>query len=543
MKLSMPLAAALASAAALTLPALADATTYCVAKPDCTAAGGTDEPSIALALDAAATASPGQDRLEIGPGDFTGPHGFVYNAKAGEGIDIVGSGIGATRLLNSSAISAETTLKLNVPGSSVSDLSIVAPTPTGNVPIVWGLGTSATIRRVDISGAHDFIGVQLNTGARLEDSSVHGDATHSAVTATGDSTVSGSLVTSDGASISVTSGATVNLSRTKVDAHAGPVVSGTATLNISDSLVTTHGGPGFLTSFGLSTTLHASGVTIVGDGSGSAGLLAGEGGSAHNTHVTVSNTVIDGYGHSIIANQAGGGVDVKLSHSDFDGATVLATAGQVDTTDANLNVAPGFADPAARDFRLAAGSPLVDAGDPAALQSPSQLDLGGVGRSLDGNGDGTAAPDIGAYETAVPPPPPVEEPQPGTGTPPGGDPGGDPGTGRPATQDAPPALGALKIGRRRLASGRRTSFRFTLSEKGRVKIAIRRVGRVHATRSAGTLKRAAHAGRNRIAFRGRIGRRALKPGRYVAIAQATDSAGQRSAKRRVRFTLLAPPRP
>ena len=76
-----------------------------------------------------------------------------------------------------------------------------------------------------------------------------------------------------------------------------------------------------------------------------------------------------------------------------------------------------------------------------------------------------------------------------------------------------------------------------------MKIAIRRVGRVHATRSAGTLKRAAHAGRNRIAFRGRIGRRALKPGRYVAIAQATDSAGQRSAKRRVRFTLLAPPRP
>jgi hypothetical protein len=103
----------------------------------------------------------------------------------------------------------------------------------------------------------------------------------------------------------------------------------------------------------------------VGDGIGSAGLLAGDGGSGHNTHVTVANTILTRYGHAIIANQAGGSVDVKVSHSDYD-TPVLASAGQVDETDANLHHAPGFADPAGGSFHLSAASTQIDAGDPGA---------------------------------------------------------------------------------------------------------------------------------------------------------------------------------
>src|SRR4051812_48997608 len=159
-------------AAALTVPQLADASTYCVSKPECVAAGGLGVQNLGTALGAAEFLSPGRDRVEIGPGDFTaGAGGFSYNTQSqGEGVDIVGSGRGVTRLLNSSPNSAQVTLRVaGVPESTVSDLSIVAPTPTGVSPVAWGLVLSGTARRVDISGAHDFIAAQLDNGAKLED--------------------------------------------------------------------------------------------------------------------------------------------------------------------------------------------------------------------------------------------------------------------------------------------------------------------------------------------------------------------------------------
>src|SRR4051794_15058055 len=367
MKPLMPLATAIASAAALTVPALADATTYCVAKPECVTAGGTDEPTLGLAFGAAATTSPGQDRIEIGPGDFTaGSGGFLYQTSAaGEGVDIVGSGQGVTRLLNSSTKNVERTLQLNsLAESSVSDLTVVAPTPSGVGSIDWGLITSATVRHVTIEGAHDYIAAQLNSGARLEDSVVHGDPAKRAVTALDGSSVSGSTIETAGMPIGISSGH-LDITRTRIDARTGPIVSGNASLTITDSLVLTHGGPGLWASTGVNAILNATGDTVVGDDTGSAGLIAGEGPLGHNAHVTLSNTTLSGYGHSIIANASGGGVDVKLSHSDYDDTTVIAAAGQIDATEPNTHDAPAFVDPASGDYHLQAASPLVDAGDPA----------------------------------------------------------------------------------------------------------------------------------------------------------------------------------
>lgn len=73
-----------------------------------------------------------------------------------------------------------------------------------------------------------------------------------------------------------------------------------------------------------------------------------------------------------------------------------------------VNLVPGatdvsrpaaFADAAAGDYRLAAGASDVDAGDAslAALQ-----DFLGVSRPLDGDGDGRAVPDLGAFEFVHP---------------------------------------------------------------------------------------------------------------------------------------------
>ncbi|MCI5115752.1 MAG: hypothetical protein D3921_13325 [Candidatus Electrothrix sp. AW1] len=63
----------------------------------------------------------------------------------------------------------------------------------------------------------------------------------------------------------------------------------------------------------------------------------------------------------------------------------------------NLNTDPLFANPTNGNYRLSASSPVIDAGFDSA-PSLSQLDLDGQNRIMDGDNDGTAHVDIGAYE-------------------------------------------------------------------------------------------------------------------------------------------------
>ena len=60
-------------------------------------------------------------------------------------------------------------------------------------------------------------------------------------------------------------------------------------------------------------------------------------------------------------------------------------------------------------------------------------------------------------------------------------------------------------------------------------------GRRARYRTVAKLTRSGRAGVNLTRFTGRIGRRALRPGRYRARITAIDSAGNRSAPRTTRF--------
>ena len=125
-------------------------------------------------------------------------------------------------------------------------------------------------------------------------------------------------------------------------------------------------------------------------------------------------------------------------------------------------------------------------------------------------------------------------------------PGGGSGSGGGAPVDrtapvigrislSPKAFAASSRSTAQSAAARGTTIRYTLSEAATV---IARIERAGAGRRAGTLRRAGRAGSNRLAFSGRVGRKALRPGAYRLVLTATDAAGNRSAARSARFRIL-----
>ena len=116
------------------------------------------------------------------------------------------------------------------------------------------------------------------------------------------------------------------------------------------------------------------------------------------------------------ASNAGGGVwgNPQMINSILWGNTASFGGNQISGTIATIRcivqggwpgsnltvVSPGFVSQGAGDFRLLPTSPAVDAGLATTLFAT--FDAAGNARLLDGNGNGQALPDIGAYEYGVP---------------------------------------------------------------------------------------------------------------------------------------------
>ena len=563
-RLAIGIAAASLCAA---LPTAASATDYCVL-PN-VGCGGTNATSLESALDKADDA-PGADRIFLGAFEYAAPTtaGFDYS-KADAPVEIVGKGAGQTILTAPSGASGVLRL-FGSASSSVHDLRIRIP---ANAAYGFtGLATDGTARRIDVveesQQQYERQGVHLENGGALEDASVTlaGSPGTTAVWfdagggAVRRSTISAYL------GLASRHGGTIERSRFVPSGIA--IVAGGGVTTVTSSFMYVAGQPGVglyaNPQPGSPATIDADGLTIAGPGHSTtrAAMAGTTSAPAENAQINLTNSIIRG--SRLEAYAAGTGqARIAISYSDHPaGTNELVGAPNGSITEANVSDVGDamFVDQPLGDYGLLPASPLIDAGDPDTAQGS---DMDGKPLVTDGDHDGIARRDMGAFE--------LEGPVAGTGssTPPVGS-GGGGGASIPADTQAPviggfrasPSLFALARAATPVAAAvpRGTQFRYTLSEPARVVLRVKRArpGRRSGGRcvapsprlraasrclrytTVGTLRRAGAGGANRVRFTGRIGRTALRPGRYRAVIVATDQTGNRSVPRRAAFRIAAP---
>jgi hypothetical protein len=523
---------------ALALPAMASATDYCVQ----TSCGGTDVAGIEDAF-AQAKTSDDADRV------FLGDH--VYWAQNSQGFVYDGSGpieiIGAPGTILTASLGSPSVLTVKGgAGSSVHDLTIKLPQYAQG----YGLYTFNDARRIGVTEHADQLhpreGVRLVAGGTLEDSEVwlprDGNTTAVAFGA-GGGTLRRSTVNAGTGVLSWYGDSVIEDSRVQASDYGVRAQGKITTISSSWVYLLGYYGTAIRAEpHSSSTTVNADGVTVRMP-PGAPGVV-GVGATTSfdptlDASVNLTNSIVRGSGDALLAQGAvagAGHAQVAPSYSDYD-PSLNATSGNAEISEANVsNVGDGgFADIGLWGYHLLPTSPLVDAGDPATQQG---LDLDGNPLVTDGNGDGTARRDIGAYEL---------QPEPPAGGAPGGAPGG--GTSAPDTQApvvsgfrASPSIFAIARASTPVAArtARGTRLRYTLSEPARVTVALKRAVKRSGQlryRRVGSLKRSGARGANTLRFTGRIGKRALRPGRYRAVIRATDGVGNVSGAKTIRLRI------
>lgn len=102
-----------------------------------------------------------------------------------------------------------------------------------------------------------------------------------------------------------------------------------------------------------------------------------------------------------------------------------------------------------------------------------------------------------------------------------------------------PKVTKFSIKLKRAKAKKKNAFRFTLSEKARVKITVKRTSKGKGKRAQGKIvKKNVAAGKRKIVFKGRIGKRKLKPAKYLATIVAVDQFGNKSKPRKLRFRII-----
>jgi parallel beta-helix repeat protein len=335
------LAGALADVAGLTATAQAQVTRHVdVARPndgDCVAFPcGT----ISYAL---SVAGPG-DTIEVGPGTYDDSFGIRHNgitlrSTAGPEQTIIRGGA-VLAVVQTGIQTNDPVLRFTLEGFTITDTGALSGTAGIN------LDSIVTFGAVDFVIRHNIIRV---TGTGIELSRMVGPVL-----------VENNLIVNNGRHGIHNFGAGQMLIRNNTIAYNGSAgyreQFGTGRSSIVNNIVAFNGAT-------MGNTIHPAGIEI---------------GSSIDYQVSFNN---------VFANANG-------SYGRYRGGSASAPYEPSPGT-GELSVDPRFIDPSQGDYRLAPGSPSIDAGT---NDNAPEDDFDGRARPLDGDGDGTAVVDMGAFE-------------------------------------------------------------------------------------------------------------------------------------------------
>lgn len=401
--------------AALVLPAGASAAKFCVKKPKCVQAGGTQAPSIASAIASANANGPDRDRIELGAKKYDdGP----WTAASGNPVNIVGAGRGKTTLTRTNTSSGETILTLGDMKSRASDLAVAV----NDGALIAGVRTAGDLKRIRVAGQSASlgqIGAVLLSGGSIAKSSVNLPTTESGY---GVHALEGGALIRD-SRVRAATGVLANHSsgqtravRLRVTAAVGGVDS-TANLTLDQATVRMVGStPGIALRMSSSFSsvprkFTARHVTAIGTGAtnsfGAAALASGFGPSeCPRVKLVLRNSILRGFDRDLFRSESStcltdeARADINLAWTVFDPNDVAESGGgKITKGKGNRNVNPRFVKPAKGNYRLKASSPLIDKGQKGKpKKGESKRDLDGRRRVVDGDGNGKARRDVGAFE-------------------------------------------------------------------------------------------------------------------------------------------------
>ncbi|MFT4050424.1 MAG: choice-of-anchor Q domain-containing protein [Solirubrobacterales bacterium] len=419
---------AIAAVAIAATAATAAADDYCVGStPLCNASV---IPATGDGFAAALTSSnshAGADRIFLAPGTYDLETGIAETVPSGQSLQIIGAGSASTSFTCQPA-AVNACFSLSAP-SSASSLSGVTAKPSGTASNVYGLvltrADGSDLAVVDPGGMSAFRAIAAYYGTAIDGCHLTLASSNAVGLFTNNADFSATHCSVQGGSTSTGVSAGGNNTTVSID-HSSfrDVQTGLAmtvgTLNVSDTLIDM-GSAGSRTGIDAyypnaatgATTLNADRVTIVGSGTTQYGTWLGAVGTGQSFAADIEDSVIynpaPGFVaiHSQFSPPSGASDTIATKHTAYNLAGVVkAGTAQVTPTNENpidlASTPPGFVDPATRNYHLAVGSTLIDAG--GSTTAAGATDLDGAARVVDGNGDGNASVDIGAYEFQPPAP-------------------------------------------------------------------------------------------------------------------------------------------